>query len=118
MRPTRYPMLSPSSRLASLSLAALVLGACGHSQVQSSTPYAGALDENEDLGDPRDDIVAAPEPSIDEILAEDGTQEMTLDGLDANDAPTDMVQAPPKRPAMGSMMPSVLTGPSGAAPSG
>lgn len=118
MRPTRYRMPISSSHFAMLGLASLLCGACAHSQVQASTPYAGALDEDEDLGDPRDDIEPEPEPSIDAMLAEDGTQVMTFDGDEPNEAPTDMVQSPPDRPPMGSMMPSVLTGPSGAAPGG
>jgi hypothetical protein len=101
-------------RSASLFALLITLSAAGCShRNRAPEPVAPAVAANE--------TAAAEETSgtEDEDIVVDGkTEVIDFAGAEEDAGPAPIVVAPPKRPDMPSMMPGVLTGPTGQAPSG
>ena len=91
-------------------LLALVTAGCAHSKRASEQP------------EPTEPMTAdvsqetAEEPE--ELVVDADTEVIDFGGDEEDAGPAPMVVAPPKRPNMPSMMPGVVTGPTGQAPGG
>jgi hypothetical protein len=106
--------VSMPARLLQLVLSSWVAGsiACAHRvETAAAGPQLDPARSEEEVAHP-----AEPEEASEELAGADEVIDFT--GLDIDAGPAPIVAAPPERPAMPSMMPGVVTGPSGQAPGG